>query len=122
MLSGAARRSSTGSNAVLPSAPPSPRGSSSSTQQLSSQPDKLLPSTIILPGPGADGCGAPGASYSYPQFPSRLRKEWMAIPPSALSPVLVDITSRRRKCIKKGNRMILARSVSEGVKDWQVRA
>ena len=102
----------------------SPRSSLSQQQPQPSQQDALaggrLRSTIILPGPGADGCGAPGASYSYPQFPSRLNKEWMAIPPAALPPVLVEIISRRRKYIKKGNRMILARSVSECMKDLQV--
>jgi len=86
------------------------------SQQLSpSGPSSM---TIIIPGPGAEGCGPEGTSYSYPHFPS-LKKDWMVIPPSALHPILIEINSKRKKYMRKGNRMILARSVSECMKDWQ---
>ena len=103
-----------------------------------------LPSTIIVPGPSAEGCVGPSTSdagpdasgassnqlsvvtlppqpqsFSYTQFPILLNKEWMALPPSSLPPILLEIMSRRKKFLKKGNRMILARSVSECMKDWQ---
>lgn len=54
------------------------------------------------------------------QFPTTLNKEWMNIPPSALPPVILDIMAKRKKYMKKGNRMILARSVNETMKDWKV--
>lgn len=45
----------------------------------------------------------------------------MNIPPTALPPVILQIISKRKKYMKKGNRMILARSVNECMKDWKVR-
>lgn len=123
-----------------PGAPPSPKHYQSSTGFFVD----TLPSTIIVPGPSAEGCvgvstanagpDAPAASsgqlsvvtlppqplsFSYTQFPILLNKEWMAMPPSSLPPILLEIMSRRKKFLKKGNRMILARSVSECMKDWQ---
>lgn len=103
-----------------------------------------LPSIITVPGPSAGGImglitsdACPGTfgafsdqlrvvalpsqpqCFSYMQFPILLNKEWMAMPPSSLPPILLEIISRRENFLKKGNRMILARSVSECMKDWQ---
>jgi len=44
----------------------------------------------------------------------------MAMPSSSLPPILHEVMTRRDIFLKKGNRMILARSVSECMKDWQV--
>jgi hypothetical protein len=92
---------------------------SPSTSPIGS-PRSSLPQVIIIPGPGAADCGPEGTLYEYRIFPSPLRKEWMVIPQEALHPVLVEIMSRRKKYMKKGHRMILARSVEECMKDWQV--
>jgi hypothetical protein len=108
------------STASVTDAGSSPNGSSPATSPRNGSSD-FSAGDIIIPGPGAEGCGAEGTSYSYVRFPTRLNKAWMNIPPSALPPVLVDIMSKRRKAMKKGNRMVLARSVAECTKDWQVR-
>lgn len=104
-----------------------------------------LPSFITVPGPSAEECmrlskadACPGTSgavsnqlsvvtlpsqpqcFSYTKFPIFLDKEWMAMPSSSLPPILHEVMTRRDIFLKKGNRMILARSVSECMKDWQV--
>lgn len=128
------------SSGSTPANSPSPKHYQSSTGFFVDR----LPSTIIVPGPSAHGCVGPSTddagidasgassdqlsvmtlplqpqSFSYAQFPILLNKEWMALPPSSLPPILLEIMSRRKKSLKKGNRMILARSVSECMKDWQ---
>lgn len=97
-------------NSVI-SPPTSPRGADGAG-------DVIFPSSILVPGPGIKGCAPEGTVYTYNSFPVKLNKSWMQIPSSALHPVLIEISKKRRRSIKKGNRMILARSVSECMKDW----
>lgn len=131
--------STTSPQSACPEAALSPRQSQSSPSFFVG----TLPRMIIIPGPSAEGCYTPRQShsylegnasqnhtpsamaqsralrFSYKQFPNTLNKTWMDLPPSSLPPILLEIISRRKKSLKKGKRMILARSVSECVKDWQ---